>query len=90
MKIKKRGKFVYSREDLINYFAAIADEPSRKVMKTQKRPQKQKTNTRRVQELRRSNAAQPIPSGTVYQRKPKYGIGWEEDLEDENNPYSWS
>lgn len=29
-------------------------------------------NVRRVQELRRSNAARPVPSGKRYVRKPKH------------------
>lgn len=31
------------------------------------------TGWRRRQQLRRSNAAQPIPSGKTYRRKSKYG-----------------
>lgn len=32
----------------------------------------QDDRVRRVQEIRRSNAAQPIPSKKVYRRKPKH------------------
>ncbi len=57
-------------------------------MKTQKRPQRQKQNVRRVQELRRSNAAQPIPAGTDYKRKPKHG-NWQDDDEDDDIDFTW-
>ena len=53
-------------------------------MKTQKRPQRQKQNVRRVQELRRSNAAQPIPSGDTYNRKGKY-VEYYENLADDTD-----
>jgi len=46
-----------------------------------RRPQKAKPNRHvtRVQELRRSNAATAIPSGTTYSRKPKHvKKGWSE------------
>ena len=58
-------------------------------MKTKNRPQKQKARVNRVQELRRSNAAQPIPSGTQYNRNEKYGIKWDDEIDDEDNPYLW-
>lgn len=56
-------------------------------MKTTK-PQRQKARVHRIQELRRSNAAQPIPSITDYKRKEKYGIKWEED-DDDIDPFLW-
>jgi hypothetical protein len=31
---------------------------------------------RQVQELRRSNAARPIPSGKQYRRRPKHKVQW--------------
>lgn len=44
-----------------------------------RRPQTPKSGNRAMakafQEIRRSNAAVPIPSGKSYQRKPKHG-GW--------------
>lgn len=61
----------------------------RKVMQG-KRPQKQKNPyVRRIQDLRRSNAAQPIPAGTDYKRRPKHGIKWEDDEDDNLDPYYW-
>lgn len=45
--------------------------------KNKRRPQAQKpTQVRRVQELRRSNAATPVPSGKRYSRKPKHSQEW--------------
>lgn len=59
-------------------------------MKTKTKPQSQKSSkVRQVQELRRSNAAQPIPSANAYNRKEKYGIRWEEDEDDDVNPFLW-
>jgi hypothetical protein len=59
-------------------------------MKQDRRPQRQKaTKVRQVQELRRSNAAMPIPPGTDYRRKEKYGIKWEDDDDNEDNPFLW-
>lgn len=59
-------------------------------MKPQKRPQRQKNpNVRRVQELRRSNAAQPIPAGTDYKRNPKHRKHWDEEDDDDTNPFYW-
>ncbi len=60
-------------------------------MKTQKRPQRQKSSkVRQIQELRRSNAARPILSGTEYRRKEKYGLAVE-DLEEDTDysEYDW-
>ena len=37
----------------------------------------QRQQVRRVQELRRSAAASPVPSGKRYQRRPKYKVQWE-------------
>lgn len=37
-----------------------------------KKPQHRRDNVRRVQELRRSNASQPIPNKRKYNRKSKY------------------
>jgi hypothetical protein len=37
------------------------------------------TGWRRRQELRKSSAAQPIPSGTEYKRKPKHQQGDHDD-----------
>lgn len=79
-------------EDLVNYFAAICDGAAnpRKVMKTQRRPQSQKSSkVRQVQELRRSSAAQPHKAATDYVRKPKYGITWDYDDDDDTNPFTW-
>ena len=93
---------MWYKEDIVNYFAAVKYRPRntfdccdgcraanapRKVMKT-KKPQRQKQNVRRVQELRRSNAAQPIPAGTDYKRNLKYGIKWEDD-DDDLSLYYW-
>lgn len=59
-------------------------------MKTDRKPQRQKARVQRIQDLRRSNAAQPIPSATEYKRKDKYGIKWEEEPPEDDNPYLWS
>lgn len=59
-------------------------------MKQHRVPQRQKAKTVRIQELRRSNAAQPIPSGTDYKRKPKHGLDYDLDDDDDENPYLWS
>ena len=65
-------------------------------MKAQKRPQRQKATSehvRHVQELRRSNAAQPIPSIKDLETKRirKYGLSAVlEDDDDDDNPYLWS
>jgi hypothetical protein len=95
---------MYSKEELVNYLAAIsarpvifdccdgcrAANPNRKVMKQQNRPQRQKSGkVRQVQELRRSNAATPIPSATEYKRNLKYGIIWDEESDENDNPYLW-
>ena len=59
-------------------------------MKPQKRPQRQKQNVRRVQELRRSNAAQPIPSATSYSRKEKYVEHYDDFAEDTDfSEFDW-
>lgn len=64
-------------------------------MQKQKRPQRPKSdaNVRRVQELRRSNAATPVPSARDREsrRVQKYGIviDLELDSDDDNNPFLW-
>jgi hypothetical protein len=58
-------------------------------MNPKRRPQRQKQHVNRVQELRRSNAAQPIPSGNDYRRKPKHGLVWEDDDDDDINLFTW-
>jgi hypothetical protein len=40
--------------------------------KNRKRPQKQKDNVRRVQELRQGSTTSPHRSGSDYRRKDKY------------------
>jgi hypothetical protein len=59
-------------------------------MKTKNKPQRQKSSkVQQVQELRRSNAAQPIPSSSRYNRNEKYGLKWDDLDDDDNNPYLW-
>lgn len=61
-------------------------------MKPQRRPQRQKPGkVQQVQELRRSNAAQPIPVQREDKRYSKYGIGVlvDEYDNDEDDPYMW-
>jgi hypothetical protein len=59
-------------------------------MKAPRRVQRQKNpRVNRVQELRRSNAAQPVPSGSDYRRKSKHGLTWEEPDEDDIDPFTW-
>jgi hypothetical protein len=60
-------------------------------MNTKRRPQRQKpSKVRQVQELRRSNAASPVPSGTEYRRKEKYDLAIA-DLEEDTDysEYDW-
>jgi len=57
-----------------------------------KRPQRQKYRSGKVdfiQELRRSNAAQPIPGGNEYKRKQKYGIKYEIDDDNDLSAFEW-
>lgn len=60
-------------------------------MKTQRRPQRAKANVQRIQELRRSSAAQPIPVQREDKRFTKYGINalLDEYDNDDDNPYMW-
>ena len=44
--------------------------------KPKKRPQAMKNQdiqTQRILDLRRGSRTRPVPSGTVYKRRPKYG-----------------
>ncbi len=63
-------------------------------LKTTRKPQRPKSdaNVRRVQELRRSNAATPVPSAKDREarRVQKYGIVIDLELDDDgDNPYLW-
>jgi len=63
-------------------------------LKTTRKPQRPKAdaNVRRVQELRRSNAATPVPSARDREsrRVQKYGIVVDLELDDDDdNPYLW-
>jgi hypothetical protein len=59
-------------------------------MKTQRRPQRQKSSkVQQVQELRRSSAASPHVSATEYKRHPKHGFDFMDETDDNYNPYLW-
>lgn len=49
------------------------------------RPYARRDKVRQVQELRRSNATEPIPSKRAYRRHEKYRLWVYEELEDEDD-----